>query len=114
MIEPTVEPLRFAVAVAGTTVVAVAWMAVKGGGGEIVTVVQAVEQVTAPSEPATRDALSAATLEIAPTTGDVIAQVGSATSGTTTIDRHLAPESQGLPSIISVVNGITIIFRRPP
>jgi len=86
----------------------------QAGGGEIVTVVQAVEQVTAPSEPATRDALSAATLEIAPTTGDVIAQVGSATSGTTTIDRHLAPESQGLPSIISVVNGITIIFRRPP
>ncbi len=85
-----------------------------GAGGEIVTVVQAVEQVTAPSEPATRDALSAATLEIAPTTGDVIAQAGGATLGATTIDRDLAPESQGLPSIISVVNGITIIFRRPP
>jgi len=85
-----------------------------GVGGEIVTVVQAVEHVTAPSEPAIGGTLSAARLEIAPTAGDVIAQLGGATFGTTTIDRHLAPESQGLPSIISVVNGITIIFRRPP
>ena len=85
-----------------------------GVGGEIVTVVQAVEHVTAPSEAAIGGTLSAARLEIAPTAGDVIAQLGGATFGTTTIDRHLAPESQGLPSIISVVNGITIIFRRPP
>jgi len=90
----------------------------QSSGGDVVTVVQAVEQVTAPSEPAGGGAsaavLSSTSLEIAPTVGDAIAQIGVATTGTFTIERHITPEALGLPSIISVTNGITIIFKRPP
>ncbi len=86
-------------------------------GGGIVTVVQAVEQVTAASEPAAGGAsgglLSSTTLDVAPTAGDVIAQIGGPPSGTQTISPQLAPEALGLPSIVSVANGITIIFKRP-
>lgn len=87
-------------------------------GGAIVTVVQAVEQVTAASEPeggaAPAAVLSATKLDVAPTSGDVIAQAGGVTSGTSILERHLTPEALGLPSIVSVANGITIIFVRPP
>src|SRR5213594_1686565 len=89
-------------------------------GGEIVTVVQAVEQVTAASEPAgggggaSGGVLSSTSLDVVPTLGDAIAQAGGVTSGAPTIDRQLTPEALGVPSIISVVNGITIIFKRPP
>ncbi len=87
------------------------------GSGEIVTVVQAVEQVTTASEPAGRGAsggvLSSTSLAIAPAVGDAIAQVGGVTSGAPTIDRQPTTEALGVPSIISVVNGITIIFKRP-
>ena len=89
-------------------------------GGEIVTVVQAVEQVTAASEPAgggggaSGGVLSSTSLDVVPTVGDAIAQAGGVTSGAPTIDRQLTPEALGVPSIISVVNGITIIFKRPP
>ncbi len=90
----------------------------QSSGGDVVTVVQAVEQVTAPSEPAGGGAsavvLSSTSLDIAPTVGDAIAQIGVATTGTFTIERHITPEALGLPSIISVTNGITIIFKRPP
>jgi tetratricopeptide (TPR) repeat protein len=82
-------------------------------GGGIVTVVQAVAQVTGASEPvgaASGGALSSATVDVAPTSGDALA---GATSGVSTIDRQLAPEALGLPSIISVANGITIVFKRP-
>ena len=89
-------------------------------GGEIVTVVQAVEQVTAASEPAgggggaSGGVLSSTSLDVVPTLGDAIAQAGGVTSGAPTIDRQLTPEALGVPSIISVVNGITIVFKRPP
>src|SRR2546425_723948 len=90
-------------------------------GGDIVTVVQAVEQVTAAAEPARGGAggaggaaLSSTTRDVAPSLGDAIAQAGGAASGASTIDRQLTPEVLGLPSIISVANGITIIFKRPP
>jgi len=88
-----------------------------GSPGGIVTVVQAVEQVTAPSEPVSGAAsgglLASTTFDVVPTAGDAIAQAGGVTAGTLTLDRQLAPETLGLPSIISVVNGITIIFKRP-
>lgn len=71
-----------------------------------------------PTRPATSSAspvlLSAATLDIVPTAGDAVTRTGAAASGTSTIDRQLATEASGLPSIISVVNGITIVFKRPP
>jgi hypothetical protein len=88
----------------------------ESAAGGIVTVVEAVEQVTAPSEPSGRAAgelLTTTTLEVVPAAGDVIAQAGGPASGTPTIERHLTPEALGLPSIVSVTSGIVIIFRRP-
>jgi tetratricopeptide (TPR) repeat protein len=64
--------------------------------------------------PATGGVLSSGTLDVVPTPGDVVAQAGGTASGTATTIRHLGPETAGLPSIISVTNGITIIFKRPP
>lgn len=85
-------------------------------GGDIVTVVDAVERSTAPSEPGggtgASGLLSAGARDVAPTVGDAVATVGLPT-GATTIDRQLTPEALGLPSILSVANGITIIFKRP-
>jgi TolB-like protein len=87
------------------------------GGGAIVGVVDAVEQVgEAPAPGATAGAggiLTSGARDVVPAVGDGIADVRSPT-GSSTIDRHLTPESIGLPSIVSVANGITIIFKRPP
>ena len=86
-------------------------------GGEIVTVVDAVERVTGPAEPTgfggAGGLLSAGARDVVPAIGDAIADVRLPT-GSSTIDRQLTPESLGLPSIVSVANGITIIFKRPP
>jgi tetratricopeptide (TPR) repeat protein len=86
-------------------------------GGAIVTVVDAVERVAGAAEPTGAGGagglLSAGARDVVPTVGDAIADVRLPT-GTSTIDRQLTPESLGLPSILSVANGITIIFKRPP
>jgi hypothetical protein len=86
-------------------------------GGEIVSVVDAVERVTGPAEPTgfggAGGLLSAGARDVVPAIGDAIADVRLPT-GSSTIDRQLTPESLGLPSIVSVANGITIIFKRPP
>jgi hypothetical protein len=86
-------------------------------GGEIVTVVDAVERVTGPAEPTgfggAGGLLSAGARDVVPAIGDAIADVRLPT-GSSSIDRQLTPESLGLPSIVSVANGITIIFKRPP
>jgi hypothetical protein len=86
-------------------------------GGDIVTVVDAVERSTAATEPVggtgASGLLSAGARDVAPTVGDAVATVGVPT-GAATIDRQLTPEALGLPSILSVANGITIIFKRPP
>lgn len=86
-------------------------------GGDIVTVVDAVERSTAATEPpggtGAGGLLSAGARDVAPTVGDAVAAVGLPT-GAATIDRQLTPEALGLPSILSVANGITIIFKRPP
>src|SRR5256886_13388100 len=76
--------------------------------------VDALEQCTATVLSATGGVLSSGTLDVLPTPGDVVAQAGGTASGTATTIRHLGPETAGLPSIISVTNGITIIFKRPP
>lgn len=57
-------------------------------------------------------ALGAGTRDLVPTAGDALAEALTPT-GTSTIDRHVTPEALGLPSILSVTNGITIIFKRP-
>lgn len=86
-------------------------------GGDIVTVVDAVERSTAATEPpggtGASGLLSAGARDVAPTVGDAVATVGVPT-GAATIDRQLTPEALGLPSILSVANGVTIIFKRPP
>jgi len=86
-------------------------------GGEIVTVVDAVERVTRAAEPTgfggAGGLLSAGARDVVPAIGDAIADVRLPT-GSSTIDRQLTPESLGLPSIVSVANGIIIIFKRPP
>jgi len=83
-------------------------------GGGIVTVVDAVERVTGPAEPTgSGGPLSAGARDVVPALGDAIADVRLPT-GSSSIDRQLTPESLGLPSIVSVANGITIIFKRPP
>ena len=76
--------------------------------------VDALGEAAAAVQPATGGLLSAGTLDVVPTAGDAIAQAGGAATGTTTTIRRLVPETAGLPSIISVTNGITIIFKRPP
>jgi tetratricopeptide (TPR) repeat protein len=86
-------------------------------GGGIVTIVDAVERVTVTAEPAglggAGGLLSAGARDVVPAIGDAIADVRLPT-GSSTIDRRLTPESLGLPSIVSVANGIIIIFKRPP
>src|SRR3989454_349291 len=79
-----------------------------------IAAVDALGQAAAAVLPATGGLLSAGTLDVAPTAGDAIAQAGGVATGTTTTIRRLVPETAGLPSIISVTNGITIIFKRPP
>jgi len=51
--------------------------------------------------------------DVVPAIGDAIADLKLPT-GSSTIDRQLTPESLGLPTIVSVANGIIIIFKRPP
>jgi hypothetical protein len=86
-------------------------------GAGIVTMVDAVERVTGGAQPTgfggAGGLLSAGTRDVVPAIGDAIADVGLPT-GSSIIDRHLTPESLGLPSIVSVANGIIIIFKRPP
>ncbi len=87
-------------------------------GGGIVTAVDAVERVTvaAAAPPGLGGAsglLSAGARDVVPAVGDAIAGV-SLPTGSSTIDRQLTPESLGLPTIVSVANGIIIIFKRPP
>ena len=84
---------------------------------DVVRAVDAVERATGVVEPADLGGagglLSAGARDVVPAIGDAIAEIRLPT-GSSTIDRHLTPESLGLPSIVSVVNGITIIFKRPP
>ncbi|OLE56355.1 MAG: hypothetical protein AUG74_19435 [Bacteroidetes bacterium 13_1_20CM_4_60_6] len=86
-------------------------------GEGIVSVVDAVERATGPAEPSRFSGagglLSAGARDVVPAIGDAIGDVRLPTGGST-IDRQLTPESLGLPSIVSVTNGIVIIFKRPP
>jgi hypothetical protein len=84
--------------------------------GEYIAALPEVERSAsaAAGPPASGGLLSAGTLDVVPAAGDAISQAGGVVSGSGTLDRQLAPETTGFPSIISVVNGITIIFKRPP
>jgi len=86
-------------------------------GAGILDAVDAAERATGAAEPTgfggAGGLLSAGARDVVPALGDAIAEVRLPT-GSSSIDRQLTPESLGLPSILSVVNGITIIFKRPP
>jgi TolA-binding protein len=82
--------------------------AVQASPGDLVTVVQAVEQIAPPAEPAAEGALRQVTVDVSATVGDVMTQSGlSSTISNTT------PESQGISSVVQATGIIRIIFRRP-
>ena len=79
------------------------------GGGDVVTVVEAVTQVTTPTEPATTGALNQTTQETTPT----IADVTGGQTGVSTIVTNPTPQSQGISTVIQASGIIRIIFHRP-
>ena len=108
----------FQAAQQGQQTAAAAPAAQQGTGGALVTLVAAVERVTTPTQPtggiASSGLLSSTTRDVVPMLGDPITQAGGLASAASTIERQPTTESLGLPSILSVTNGITIIFKRPP
>ena len=86
-------------------------------GGDIVMAVDAVERVTGALESTglggAGGVLGAGTRDVVPTVGDAVAARWLVPTGASTIDRQVTAEAAGLPSILSVTNGITIIFKRP-
>jgi len=84
--------------------------------GGVVTVVETLQQVTAPAEPATGSALGSSATDVAPSISDVLSQTtGSTTAtGTTTTQQQVTSASQGVPTIVSASGTLIIIFRRPP
>ncbi len=83
---------------------------------DVVAVVDAVQQGTAPAEPATGSALGSSARDVAPSIGDVLSQTtGSTTAtGTTTTQQQVTSASKGVPTIVSASGTLIIIFRRPP
>ena len=76
--------------------------------GDLVTVVQAVEQVTTPTEPASVGALQQGTLDVSGTIGDI-----TGPTGINTILSNPTPESQGISSVVQASGILRIIFRKP-
>ena len=82
--------------------------AVQATPGDLVTVVQAVDQIAPPAEPAAEGALRQVTVDVSATVGDVTTQ-----SGLTSTTSKPTPESQGISSVVQATGIIRIIFRRP-
>ncbi len=76
--------------------------------GDVVTVVEAVAQLTTPSEPASVGALQQATAELTPTLNDAVTQTGTAA-----IQNHPTPESKGINSVVQASGVLRIIFHLP-
>lgn len=82
--------------------------AVQATPGDVVTVVEAVQEVTAPLEPASVGALQQGTLDVSGTLGDLVGTPGiSSTLANPTSD------SQGISSIVQASGILRIIFKRP-
>ena len=89
--------------------------AVQATPGDVVTVVQAVDEIVLPVEPAAAGALKQGTLDVSGTIGDVTGTIGDV-KAQTGIGSTLAkptPESQGISSVIQASGIIRIIFRLP-
>jgi tetratricopeptide (TPR) repeat protein len=82
---------------------------VEASGGDMVTVVEAVDQVTTPTEPASDGALASAGSDVSPSIADALTQN---TGGPSTVV-ELTPASQGINSVAGASTIIRIIFRRP-
>jgi len=82
---------------------------VEASGGDVVTVVEAVDLLTTPTEPASDAALASAGSDVSPSIADGLTQN---TGGATTVV-ELTPASQGINSVAGAATIIRIIFRRP-
>jgi TolB-like protein len=83
--------------------------AVQASGGDVVTVVEAVAEMTAPTEPATDAALSSAGADVSPSVADALMQ----DTGGLTTQSDLTPASQGITTLTQASGIIRIIFKRP-
>jgi len=82
--------------------------AVQASPGDVVTVVEAVAQLTTPTGPASVGVLQQATAELTPTVSDAVTQTGTAA-----IQNHPTPESQGINSVVQASGVLRIIFHLP-
>jgi tetratricopeptide (TPR) repeat protein len=77
-------------------------------GGDVVTVVETVDQSTAPPDLTTAGALQSTTDETSPSLGGVLLD-----NGTQSTQQDLTPASQGITSVVQASGVIRIIFKRP-
>lgn len=85
---------------------------VQASPGDVVTVVQAVEQVTVPVEPAAAAAADQATHDVSQTVSDAFNQTAGAL-GVTSIASHPTNQSQGVNNVLGASGTIRIIFHLP-
>jgi TolB-like protein len=81
---------------------------VEASAGDVVTVVESVAELSAPTEPGSAGALSSATTDVSPSVSDVTGQ-----TGTGSILTQPTPQSQGITSVVQASGVLRIIFRRP-
>jgi tetratricopeptide (TPR) repeat protein len=84
-------------------------VAVQASPGDLVTVVQAVQDVTAPVEPAAVGAIQQSTHDVSQTVGDAVAQ----TTGVSSVASHPTNQSQGVNNVLGASGTIRIIFHLP-
>ena len=82
--------------------------AVQASPGDVVTVVEAVSQITAPAKPASVGALQQVTTDVSQTITDVTGQ-----NGLTSTLSHPTQESVGVTNVVQTFGVIRIIFRLP-
>src|SRR5881397_965441 len=81
---------------------------VEASGGDVVTVVEAVDLLPTPTEPASVGALQQVTSDVSQTITDVTGQ-----NGLTSTLSHPTQESQGVTNVVQTFGVIRIIFRLP-
>jgi len=89
--------------------------AVQASGSDVVTVVEAVAELTPPTDPSSLGALDATRQDASPSQGDGMSQLtsGMPTTGTPTTQSERTPESRGIGTVIQASGVIRIIFKRP-
>jgi tetratricopeptide (TPR) repeat protein len=89
--------------------------AVQASAGDIVTVVDAVADITMPGEPGSAGALQSTTGDVSSSLGDVIGAVSNVATpnGTGAIKNEPTTESKGINSVVQASGIIRIIFKKP-